>query len=155
MLKQTVNAAEFAATAEGTGVFARHEIDVLKEILRDCEHDPANTYVIDAERDGSALRGFSIYGRTPMTDFGWDVYWIVVAKNQQGRGLGKQLLDRAEQAIMAHDKRAVLRIETSSLPEYAPARKLYLKCGYEKTGTIPDFYKAGDSLMLFHKLISR
>ena len=155
MLKQAINAEEFVQIAEGTAVFAHHEIEILREILHDYEHDPHNTYVIDTRRDGDKLAAFSIYGRTPMTDFGWDIYWLVTAKNQQGRGLGRELLLSAEKDILAQGPRAVLRIETSSLPEYAPARHLYKKCGWETTGTIPDFYKTGDSLMLFHKLIAR
>lgn len=155
MLKLKINPSEFVTLAEGTKVFAHHEIDILKEILHDYEHDPANTYVIDTETRNGRLAAFSIYGRTPMTDFGWDIYWVAVSSDQQGKGLGRLMLERAEKDILSQDRRAVLRIETSSLPEYAPARALYKKCSYEDTGTIPDFYKAGDSLMLFHKLISR
>ena len=52
---------------------------------------------------------------------------------------------------MSNKRRVALIIETSSLDEYAPARGLYRKLGYEEEARLRDFYDAGDDKIVFCK----
>jgi ribosomal protein S18 acetylase RimI-like enzyme len=88
-----------------------------------------------------------------MTDRTWYLYWIAVAADQQGRGLGGRLLDFVERDIRDQQGRLLL-IETSTTPHYAPTRRFYLKKGYAQAATIPDFYADGDGLAVFAKRLA-
>jgi ribosomal protein S18 acetylase RimI-like enzyme len=137
-----------------TGVFKPEEIDILAEVLDDFRKDPKSGYICLEETIDEKIAGFIIFGRTALTEFSWDIYWIVVDKNSQGRGIGKKLLKKAEEYISVHCKKAVLRVETSSKKEYFIARHFYLKQGFIEAGRIPDFYSQHDDLVIFYKGIN-
>jgi ribosomal protein S18 acetylase RimI-like enzyme len=42
-------------------------------------------------------------------------------------------------------------VETSSRPEYEPARQFYESHGYRREAVVADFYAEGDSLVLYSK----
>ncbi|HEY3787759.1 MAG TPA: GNAT family N-acetyltransferase, partial [Urbifossiella sp.] len=69
---------------------------------------------------------------------------------QQGRGLGRQLLEFVEADIRARGGRLLL-IETSSMPRYEPTREFYRKRGYGIAAQIPDYYTDGDGLVIYSK----
>jgi ribosomal protein S18 acetylase RimI-like enzyme len=145
--------ADYVDAAVSTGTFTGEEIAVLEEILGDCFTNPHTTYVLlDAVIDGT-LEGFVFFGRTPMTRRCWDIYWIAVRRHQQGRGLGRQLLEKAERYIHERDGSAVVRIETSTRREYDAARHLYERRGYREAGRIPGFYGADDDLVIYYRAI--
>lgn len=106
--------------------------------------------VSSEERARSELVGFIIYGPTPLTLHTWDIYWVVVGKEYQGRGLGSRLLEAAEMRIRAQ-RGEVIRVETSSSPGYAQTRRFYEKHSYQCAGVIPDFYAPGDDLVIYYK----
>ena len=103
------------------------------------------------------MQGFAIYGQTPLTLNTWDIYWLAVDGCFQKRGVGRDLLRKTEEDMLGGETAVipVVRVETSSRDDYAPARALYLKSGYVETGRISDFYKPGDSLVTFAKHLSR
>jgi ribosomal protein S18 acetylase RimI-like enzyme len=45
----------------------------------------------------------------------------------------------------------LLIVETSSSPEYEPARRFYESHGYRRQATVEDFYDEGDHLVLYSK----
>lgn len=141
--------------AQGTGFFKDVEIEVLKEVVEDYRKAPGKDYNFFHETDGEDLAGFIIFGRTPLTDFGWDIYWIAVGKDFQGRGVGKKLLKRTEDFILQKDRKAILRIETSGKKEYDTTQYFYKKTGFAEAGRIPDFYSDGDSMLNYYKTIER
>lgn len=152
---EKINVKQIAALAEDTGVFKKHEIEILEELLTDCKKNGDKNYTLNIEYIDNTPVGFTISGRTPMTDFCWDMYWIIVDKNQHCRGIGSKLIKKMEDYILENCDKAVIRVETSSKDMYAPARKLYLKNGYIQTGLIADFYAEGDSLCIFSKKIEK
>ncbi len=145
----------YARLAQGTGFFRDVEIEVLKEVIEDHRKAPGKDYNFFQEIDGADLAGFIIFGRTPLTDFGWDIYWIAVGKDFQGRGIGKKLLKRAEDFILKKDRKAILRIETSGKKEYDTTQYFYKKTGFIEAGIIPDYYSDGDSMVNYYKTIKR
>jgi len=144
---------QYLAIARSTGVFNSHDIEILEEVVTDSLTDSKTTYVIIDETIGDRLVGFVIVGRTPITEFGWDLYWLAVDKSAQGKGLALALFARAEEYMKQVTGRAVIRIETSSKDGYTPARNLYVRAGYTEMGRIPEFYGESDSLVMFFKTV--
>lgn len=148
-------AEEYLRLAQNTGFFRSAEIDILKEVILDYQKAPNKDYVFFEEKEGGRVSGFIIFGRVPLTDFSWDIYWIAVDKDLQGKGVGRKLLERTEQFILATDKKAVLRIETSGKTQYGSTRDFYKRTGFFEAGAIPDFYAEGDGLLNYYKAITR
>lgn len=140
-----------AELAEGTGVFKRLEIEALREVLADYHswNHQAGHRALTLEQDGRPA-GFAYYAPTAMTDRTWHLYWVFVRKAGQARGLGSRLLRHLEDDIARSGGRLVL-IETSSLPEYEPTRKFYLKHGYEQAAVVRGFYADGDDQVIYRK----
>jgi GNAT superfamily N-acetyltransferase len=139
------------ALTDATGVFKKHEIQALQEVLD--EYHEANRgfghiAVVD-EREGRIV-GYAYYAPASMTDRTWYLYWIAVTREIQAKGIGSGLLSYAENEIRSQNGR-VLFIETSSLPHYDPTRRFYLKQGYEVTGVLHDYYADGDDMVVFRK----
>lgn len=137
--------------AREVGVFKPQEIEVLKEILEEYIQNLEEDYIIFLEKDGESVLGLIIFARACITEFAWDIYWLIVAKHIQGKGIGKKLVKRMEDFILQRESRAVLRVETSTKHEFAHARNLYLKCAFSEVGKIPHFYAENDDLIIYHK----
>lgn len=142
------------ALAERTGVFKPHEIETLQGVLDDyhavCREEYGHL-CFTREADHVVV-GFVYLAPTAMTDRTWEVWWIAVDPQLQGRGLGRELLLFAESEAAAAETRLLL-IETSSLPHYEPTRRFYLKHGYTVAAEIADFYADGDDKVIFAKRI--
>lgn len=139
-------------------VFEPHEIRVAEALIE--EHLAGSTdYLIhlaeeETEASGGAARllGFVCYGHNPVTDAIHDIYWIVVAPGAQRRGMGRALLSHTEHRVRARAGRAIM-IETSSRPEYRAAQDLYESCGYTRVAEIADFYKPGEAMHTYMKVL--
>lgn len=136
-----------------TGSFDDHEIEVLKEILLDCCHNANQDYILIEEVIQEQMAGFVIIGRTPLTEFTWDIYWVVVDKRFQRQGIGKALMAKVYQYIKSQGNRAVLRVETAGRKDYDYVRAFYAAEGFDKSGLIKDFYSSGDDLVIFSRQI--
>ena len=147
--------APLAAGDPATGAFHPGELAVLREVIEDTLRigDGDSHYRILEEREGKKLRGFIIYGRTPLTEHGWDVYWLVVDKEVHRRGVGRRLISLMQSRILADHHTAIIRIETSGKKEYAPVRSFYAKAGFVEVGRIADFYAPGDDLVIYSMTI--
>ncbi len=140
------------ALTEATGLFKPIEIEALREVLDDY-HATTHAFghrCVTYAADGEVL-GFAYYAPAAMTDRSWYVWWIVVRKAAQARGIGSTLLNHLEGDIRATHRGRVIFIETGSLPHYELTRRFYLKNGYEQHALLRDFYAAGDSMVVFRK----
>jgi ribosomal protein S18 acetylase RimI-like enzyme len=140
--------------ARETGVFYDHEIDTLREVFDDYFHDANDNYghrCFTARRDGR-IAGFVYLAPVEMTDRTWEMWWIAVSKDLQGKGVGGEIM-RAIEAELAEAGCRVLLIETSALPHYEPTCKFYLKHGYREVARIPDYYRDGDDKLIYSKRI--
>jgi len=139
------------ALTDATGLFKPIEIAALREVLDDFhDHRSANHHAILLE-DNDAIVGFAYYGHDPMTDRTWQVWWLAIRKDQQGKGAGTRLLRHIENDIFINHRGRLLFIETSSPPHYELTRQFYRKLGYEEHAILKDFYAAGDSMVVFRK----
>jgi ribosomal protein S18 acetylase RimI-like enzyme len=140
-----------AQAVEATGVFRPDEVDVALEVFDDyCRAPGQDYYAVAAYGGADELAGFALFGPTPCTVGTWDLYWIVVHPQAQGRGAGRGLLERAE-AQMREAGARMCAIETSSREDYEATRRFYLACGYQEVARIADFYDAGDDRVTYAK----
>jgi predicted N-acetyltransferase YhbS len=125
---------------------------VVAEELIDCYlDDPSGSgyHILVAEVD-STVTGYICYGPAPLTEGTWDVYWVAVAREKQGQGIGNALMKSAEKDIVRAKGRLAI-IETSSTPAYEKTRGFHLSQGYEIVARIPDFYAPGDDKLILQK----
>jgi ribosomal protein S18 acetylase RimI-like enzyme len=106
----------------------------------------------EPDRGAGVPMGYACYGPTPMTDASHDLYWLVVAPEARGRGIGRGLLAAVEDDVRRRGGRRI-RIETSSLEGEGGAARFYASTGYERVGLIRDFYRPGDDLITFLKVL--
>ena len=98
--------AKYLEIARATKAFNEAEIGVLEEVLQDCLVEQSEEgYILLAEQDKGEDVAFLIYGKTPMTEFTYDLYWIVVSPSYQGKGIGRRLVNRMESLILAKRRR--------------------------------------------------
>ena len=139
------------AMARDTAVFYPHEIDVLEEVIAEFHAGGEDAGpVMRTWEDAGTPVGFVHFCPAPMTVGTWELWWIVVAKDRQGQGLGRRLLEFVEQEVRQRDGR-VLFIETSSTPPYDATRRFYLRCGYSEVARLPGYYRDGDDKVVFAK----
>ena len=139
--------------AEKTEAFTERELAVLAEVLEDSLLNLEEGYRFEEIAQEGNLSGFLIWGRTPMTEKGYDIYWIAVDPILQGRGFGKRLMARVEDAAREETDGCILRLETSGREEYSRQRHFYGSCGFIEAGRIRDFYRLGDDLVTYVKYV--
>ena len=142
---------ELLKITEGTGLFSPADLEALKDVLTAYheENFAAGHRCFTDEVKGQVI-GFVYYAPAAMTERTWYLWWIVVSKQTQARGVGGKLLKHAEEAARAENGRLMM-IDTSSLPTYELTRKFYLKHGYETAAVVKDFYADGHDLVMFRK----
>jgi ribosomal protein S18 acetylase RimI-like enzyme len=136
---------------EDSGTFNREEIEVALEVIDGALAEPGKDYhVLVAEDDAAQIGSYICFGRTPMTECTWDLYWLATHPAARGQGLGTRLV-RAMEAELEGSGPSIVRIETSQLEAYGAARSFYRRVGYLEVGRIADFYKPGDDLIILSK----
>lgn len=137
--------------ARGTESFKPIELQALEEVLND--YHALNAAVghraVAQETDGKVL-GFAYFAAAAMTDRTWSLWWIVVDRAVQARGIGGELLRYVEAEVRSAAGRQLL-IETSSLPKYELTRQFYQKYGYAQTAIVKDYYAETDDMLFFCK----
>jgi ribosomal protein S18 acetylase RimI-like enzyme len=136
-----------------TPEFKPFEVVVAEEVIDTYLTDADGTgYFILIAEDYAKIAGYICYGETPCTVGTWDIYWVAVARQMRGRGLGRMLTDAAETAIEKKQGRLAI-IETSSTELYKNTREFYRRRGYETVARIPDFYSPGDDKLILRKVL--
>ena len=107
---------------------------------------------VDAYDQGNEIRGYVCIGPRPLTEGTYDLYWIAVNPKVQSKGVGSILISFIEDHLKEKKGRLIL-IETSGKDSYEKERKFYEKNLYKELVNIKDFYKAGDSLVIYGKYL--
>ncbi len=108
---------------EITGFFSAAEIEIAAELVSErlAKGIESGYFFILAEHYGR-LVGYTCYGPISGTTSAYDLYWIAVHPDYQGKGLGQKLLKESEHLI----KQAGVRVYTwipprgSSMPRHEP-----------------------------------
>jgi ribosomal protein S18 acetylase RimI-like enzyme len=150
---QAPDALALSALLRGIAQFKPDEVAVAQELIDASIRDPQGSgYESLVAVSNEQVVGYICFGPTPMTDATWDLYWIAVAPEAQGQGLGKRLYAAFAEVIRGRGGRQV-RIETSSQEIYAATGGFYERLGFDLAGKLKDFYTAGDDLLIFYRVI--
>ncbi len=134
--------------------FQPEEVQVAMELMDIALTQPGQKdYMIRcAEGVEGEILGYVCYGKAPMTEAAYDLYWIVVHPSVQNQGVGTALLQRVEKELK--EKRAhLVLIETSSLPAYESPRAFYRKHGYKEQARILHYYGYQNHKLIFSKTL--
>jgi len=147
--------AAIAALVAGTGFFNEEEVGVAASLARErMEKGPESGYAFLMSEHEGALLGYACFGPIPGTASSYDLYWIAVARETRGQGVGKALLAECERRIAAEGGQRVY-VETASRAQYAPTRAFYERSGYRQEALLVDFYAPGDGKVIYVKALAR
>jgi ribosomal protein S18 acetylase RimI-like enzyme len=124
-------------------------IELIDEAAANSNHEYYNVFVSENE---NKIDGYHCTGKRALTDGVFDLFWIVVDKSTQNKGIGKQLLDHTEQFVKENKGRWILA-ETSSKDSYDSTRNFYMRNNYSIVSQIKDFYAVNDNLIVFGKYL--
>lgn len=124
-------------------------VELIDEAIKSKTQEYYNFYVCETD---NKIVGYYCIGKRALTDGVFDIYWIVVDSTLQNKGIGKQLLEHAENFAKDNNGRWVLA-ETSSKDNYNATRNFYFRNDYSIVSQIKDFYTLNDNLIVFGKYI--
>jgi len=138
---------------EITGFFNPAEIDVAVELVQERLAKGASSgyYFVFAEQHGRVV-GYASYGHIACTESSYDLYWIAVHPDFQGKGLGRQILEESERLIKNAGGTRIY-VETSSRAQYAATRAFYEHSDYRLESLMEDFYAPGDAKAVYCKAV--
>ncbi len=137
-----------------TGFFNEEEIAVAAELAQErlAKRDASGYHFILVDNE-DRLAGYTCYGPIPATAASYDLYWIAVHPDSQGKGLGRRLMAETEGRIhQAGGKR--IYVETSTRAQYTGTRAFYERCGYRLESVLEDFYGPGDGKATYCKTLA-
>jgi ribosomal protein S18 acetylase RimI-like enzyme len=146
---------------KGTGFFdaAPDEIDVaaglVEEVLAN-GNSVENYKILIAEENASSvgqneIAGYVCFARVPCSVSTYEIYWIAVNKNIQGKGTGRHLINEVEKIVkQLHGSKLILYTAGRAL--YAPTHKFYKACGFKEEARIKNYYSIGDDCVIYSKI---
>jgi GNAT superfamily N-acetyltransferase len=139
--------------ARDTGFFHAGEIEIAVELVDErLGKGPSSGYeFVLAELDGR-IAGYTCFGQIPCTTASYDLYWIAVRPEAQGKGLGRLLLGETERRVREMGGTRIYA-ETSSRPQYLSTRAFYERTGYRLSEMLEDFYAPGDGRATYLKVL--
>jgi GNAT superfamily N-acetyltransferase len=137
-----------------TRMFNAEEVAIAAELVDETlRRGKQAGYEFVMASENGRLVGYACFGRIPGTESSFDLYWIAVEPELQGRGLGRVLLARSEQRVLESGGRR-LYVDTAGRAQYEPTRRFYSRAGYRIEATLCDFYAPGDAKVIFAKALA-
>ncbi|MCL5030541.1 MAG: GNAT family N-acetyltransferase [Bacteroidetes bacterium] len=134
--------------------FSETEVEVAMELVNIAAYNSAQTdYHIFVYENNEKILGYYCTGKRPLTDGVFDLYWIAADPESEIKGIGKRLLEHAENFVKENNGRWFLA-ETSSKESYSKTRSFYLRNNFSIVAQINDFYSVGDHLVVFGRYFS-
>ncbi len=136
---------------ENTGFFSPAEVDLAAELVSERLAKGADSgYEFVLVEHYGRLAGYACYGPIPATAASYDLYWIAVPPDFQGKGLGRRLLKEVEKRIRSAGGKRIY-VDTSQRAQYAGTRAFYERSGYRLETVLEDFYGRGDGKAIYCK----
>jgi len=123
-------------------------IDMIESNLND---DSSTQHWITYETDKPVAVAY--FAPEQMTTGTWNLYLIAVHTDQQGFGIGTQLMNYVESFLKSKGERIII-VETSDLEEFELTRKFYQGLNYQKEAHIREFYDEGEGKVVFWKKLN-
>jgi ribosomal protein S18 acetylase RimI-like enzyme len=155
-IRDCLQASDIAAIARivsATGFFSAAEQRIAVEIAE--EHlakGAESTYRFLFAEAEQTIAGYSCYGHIDGTQSSFDLYWIAVAPEHQGNGIGHSLIAHTESRIRDLSGNGIY-VETASRELYRPTHAFYESCGYQLAARLPAFYAPDDDKLIFFKAL--
>lgn len=135
--------------------FNAEEFKVAMELVNIAANDSNQTdYNVYVYEEDGKINGYHCIGKRPLTDAVYDLYWIVTNPEKSGSGIGRKLLEHAENFVKERNGRWIIA-ETSSKEQYLSTQNFYFRNNYSIIGEIKDFYSVGDNLLIFGKFFNQ
>lgn len=144
--------AEVLRLVAEAGNFNEAERRVAEEVLDAALGGDADYRFVVADA-GGRLAGYATWGRAPLTEATWDLYWVAVDRERRGEGVGRELVTHCEEDVKRSGGRCLL-VETSTRRGYEGTIAFYEALGYETVARFRDYYAAGDDKLVFGKFFS-
>jgi GNAT superfamily N-acetyltransferase len=141
------------ALSEATGFFNAAEVQIVREMLSSYFEDPASEeyiWIVYRESEDAPALGFACYGPAALAVGTYDLYWIAVAREIQGKKIGSLLLNFVEEDLAKRGARQ-LYVETSDKPQYASTRAFYERRAYTLAAHFRDYFAPGDGKVVYLK----
>jgi len=132
-----------------TGFFSDEEHAVAEELVRErlLRGAESGYHFVFAEQYGR-FAGYTCYGPIACTVSSFDIFWIAVHPDVQGRGIGRFLIRETERLIREAGGTRIY-VETSQRAQYASTRAFYEGIGYRLDAVVPEFYGPGDNKAIY------
>jgi len=143
---------ELRTILESTGFFYDFEVNTALGLVDEtCSKggDESGYYWLKIEDEGRIV-AFATYGNNPCSKQSWELYWIAVRSDVQGKRYGTVILEAVEDDVRKRGG-AILWIETSGRELYKPTESFYLRKGYKLAASLKDFYAPGDPKQIYRK----
>lgn len=127
------------------------EIDIAIEVIDGSLSSTKDYETLVARDEKERVWGFISFGAVPLTENRYDLYWIAVDPGSGRSGIGTHLI-KAMETSLCRGGIGHIYIDTSSIPEYLPARNFYEKHGYQAVARLQDFYRPGDDKIIYRKI---
>jgi GNAT superfamily N-acetyltransferase len=142
------------AIVESTGFFNPEEIQIAVELVDErLAKGAVSGYDFVFADTGTETVGYACFGRVPLTQSSFDLYWIAVCAGQRRGGLGRALLEEVERLVSELGGGRIYA-DTSGREQYAPTRAFYAGMGYAQAAVLPDFFAPGDAKVVFVKPVT-
>jgi GNAT superfamily N-acetyltransferase len=138
-----------------TEVFNESEVAIARELVEEtlAKGAHASGYHFLFADGPAGVEGYTCFGPIAGTARRWELYWIAVDPSARRSGLGTRLQAASEKAMRAMG--AVMMVaETSTRPDYGPARQFYVARGYKLLAEVPDWHDDGDGLAIYAKRLN-
>jgi ribosomal protein S18 acetylase RimI-like enzyme len=142
------------AALESDDTFTGDEVAVALELIDSSLDSAERDYSVRvADLPHFPVAGYICFGRTPMTEATWDLYWVVTHAGARGHGVAGALIQAMERELVQVGGHSI-RVETSQKDSHGAARRLYDRLGYPETARFRDFYRPGDDLIVYYKTLA-
>lgn len=137
---------------ESTGFFDQSpdEIDVaveLAELSLKNGNNVENYECIFVEEDNQVV-GYGCFARIPCTLSSFEIYWLGVDKQVQGKGFGKALIKNIVEELKTLGATKIV-LQTAGREQYVPTQKFYIASGFTLEARIKDYFTVGDDCLIY------
>ncbi|MEM1216006.1 MAG: GNAT family N-acetyltransferase [Bacteroidota bacterium] len=123
---------------------------LLDDMIADYLHNPATEALWFTALANNELVALGYCAPEQLTAGTYNLYAIGVRADQQGRGVGKQMMNYLEDVLRRAGHRLLI-VETSNDEAQVPAVAFYQSLGYTHEATLRDFWSEGEDKIIFWK----
>lgn len=98
--------------------------------------------------EGGELLGYVSYAQVPCTISSFEIYWLAVDKNTQGKGVGRYLINEVIKEVKELGGLKLI-LQTAGRELYNPTHRFYESCCFSEEARIKDYYAKSDDCLIY------